>query len=304
MSKSRKKQPEPVEWGKLKFIPGPNRGRMPYCHSLFWKGETRVIIDPASDEETLRRIADEGGVDVILLSHFHEDHFTFAHLFGEAERYIHKLDAPALADEETFIHYYGLESEEAISWLRELLRDFYKYTPRPPDMELEDGQVLDFGDLHVEVIHTPGHSAGHCCFYLKEPDVLFLADMDLTPFGPWYGDRYSELDAFIESVGKVRDHPARWKVTAHEEGVLEGDLRDRWDQYLDVINQRESKLLDFLAEPRTLEEIVDHRIVFLKPREPHQFYDFAEESTMLKHLEKLMEKGIVKKEGDRYVKVK
>jgi glyoxylase-like metal-dependent hydrolase (beta-lactamase superfamily II) len=41
---------------------------------------------------------------------------------------------------------------------------------------LEDGQVLAVGEFQIEVIHTPGHTPGGVCFYLKEQKILFSGD--------------------------------------------------------------------------------------------------------------------------------
>jgi glyoxylase-like metal-dependent hydrolase (beta-lactamase superfamily II) len=292
------------EWGKLKLMLGPNRGRYPFCHSLFWDGDVKVLIDPACDPNALQEVANRGGVDVVLLSHYHEDHFAGMHLFPKAKLYIHYLDAPALADWETIFAFYGMEpgTEERIRF-EKALAEFFHFTPRKANVELKDTQRLDFGDLHIEVIHTPGHCPGHCCFYFTEPDVLFLADYDLTRFGPWYGDRVSDLDALVKSAEKVRYHPARWKVVAHEEPVFEGDIEDRWKPYLAVVDRREAALLDFLSEPRTMDEIAAKRFVYGKAKEPASFYEFGERGIMQKHLDRLLNRGIIRKEGNHYLKI-
>jgi hydroxyacylglutathione hydrolase len=49
--------------------------------------------------------------------------------------------------------------------------------PQPPDRLLEDGEMLSFGDIRLEVLHTPGHTPGSVCFltdaYLVSGDTLF-----------------------------------------------------------------------------------------------------------------------------------
>jgi glyoxylase-like metal-dependent hydrolase (beta-lactamase superfamily II) len=45
-----------------------------------------------------------------------------------------------------------------------------------PDFLLKDGEVLDFGDIQLRVIHLPGHSPGLTGFYLENPGILFSAD--------------------------------------------------------------------------------------------------------------------------------
>lgn len=49
---------------------------------------------------------------------------------------------------------------------------------RPPERyrELGDGMALDLAGLGIEVLGTPGHTPGHCCFYLAGEGILFSGD--------------------------------------------------------------------------------------------------------------------------------
>ena len=49
-----------------------------------------------------------------------------------------------------------------------------------------------------------------------------------------------------------------------------------------------------------MDEIVDAWIVYGRKREPEAFFAFAEEALMKKHLEMLVEKSLVLKDGGRY----
>ncbi len=42
--------------------------------------------------------------------------------------------------------------------------------------DLVDGQRLDLAGVSLDVLHTPGHSPGHCCFYVPDEGVLFSGD--------------------------------------------------------------------------------------------------------------------------------
>ena len=86
--------------------------------------------------------------------------------------------------------------------------------------------------------------------------MAFLGDYDLTRFGPWYGDRDGSIDETIASVRRLQQLPAKVWLTSHEDGCFEGDVAETFDRYLAVIDEREAKLLDFLAAPRTLADIV------------------------------------------------
>ncbi|MBT8369485.1 MAG: MBL fold metallo-hydrolase, partial [Deltaproteobacteria bacterium] len=76
-----------------------------------------------------------------------------------------------------------------------------------------------------------------------------------------------------------------------------------WDTYLEVIHQRERKLLDFLITPKTMAEIVDEWIVYQRPREPTDFYAFGEQMIMQKHLDLLASNSAVAKDGNRYYRL-
>lgn len=71
-----------------------------------------------------------------------------------------------------------------------------------PQRILYDGDCLDLGDRKLTVIHTPGHSPGHCCFY--EPDRKYLFSGDLIYQGcldAFYPTTDPQL--FFESVRKI-----------------------------------------------------------------------------------------------------
>jgi glyoxylase-like metal-dependent hydrolase (beta-lactamase superfamily II) len=45
-----------------------------------------------------------------------------------------------------------------------------------PDGHLQQGQEIAFGDRRLQVLHTPGHTPGGCCFYLPEDRLLVSGD--------------------------------------------------------------------------------------------------------------------------------
>lgn len=64
----------------------------------------------------------------------------------------------------------------------EQLRHLFGFVPpgdyRPPKRyrSLEDGMALELAGLGFEVLATPGHTPGHCCFYVAEEGILFSGD--------------------------------------------------------------------------------------------------------------------------------
>jgi glyoxylase-like metal-dependent hydrolase (beta-lactamase superfamily II) len=290
---------EERHFGPVRFLPGPNNGKYPYCHSVFIEG-AGILIDPSSDRQRLEALRDTHDVNAVWLSHWHEDHFMHLDLFEDVPLAMHAADAPFLENMETFLDGYGIEDTDTREAWKPLLEEIFHFRPRQPDMLLEEKEGLSIGDVTVDILHTPGHTPGHLCVFFHEPEVLFLADYDLTAFGPWYGDRLSSIAETEASVRRLQGLPARVWLTCHETGVFEAAPPPLWDRYLDVIRRRRADLLALLAKPRSMSDIVDAWIVYKRPREPLAFYRHAEQALMEKHLDELITAGRVMREGRLY----
>lgn len=296
---------EEQRYGPIWFLPGDNGGRYPSCHSIYVEG-AGLLIDPASNRERLKQLNIQEKVHTVWLSHWHEDHFRDLDLFDDKPLWMSEHDAPPLSDMDTFFKWYGVEGKEGENlrgfWEPIMEKEFH-FRPRKPAGYLKEGDVLDLGNITAEIIHIPGHTPGHLAFYFREPGILFMADCDLTPFGPWYGDRYSSIEETIESINRLRKIPAKVHLAGHEKGIFENPPAKLWENYLDVIKTREAKLLKFLSRPRTMDEIVEAWIVYGKKRKPVEFYEFGERTHMEKHLQKLMRNGDVIFDSGRYHRI-
>jgi len=132
-------------------------------------GGPGVIIDAPPDVPGVLEVVRRAGVapQALLLTHAHLDHLGGAGgvVAGLAvAAHLHPDDASLAADLEgqaRLLLGLGLSGEYAGA---------ERYEP------LAHGQVLDLAGLRFEVIHTPGHSPGHCCFWLEEEGVLFSGD--------------------------------------------------------------------------------------------------------------------------------
>jgi hydroxyacylglutathione hydrolase len=287
------------QFGPIRFIPGKRSGRYPYSHSLYIEADTKVLIDAASNDKRLTELRDSPGVDAVWLTHWHEDHFKYLYLFDDRELWISEKDAAPLASLDAFFDAYGMNSEERQAWIP-IMEKAFRFKPRKPHRVFNGKSIVDLGGITVEAIPTPGHTPGHCALLFQEQGILFLGDYDLSKFGPWYGDRDSDIDAVVESVNRLRATPARIWITAHEQGVFPQEPTDLWDKYLAVIDRREQKLIDILKEPRSLNDIVEACIIYGRKREPAIFYDFGERAMMGKHLERLIRAGSVQFDGANY----
>lgn len=104
--------------------------------------------------------------------------------------------------------------------------DDYQLFQGRPQIVLHDGDRLELGNRRVIVIHTPGHSPGHCCFY--EPDRRYLYSGDLIYSGcldAFYPSTDPQL--FYSSIRKVRRLDIRRVLPAHYRLSIPVELIDR-----------------------------------------------------------------------------
>jgi glyoxylase-like metal-dependent hydrolase (beta-lactamase superfamily II) len=290
---------EDRQFGRISFICGENGGRYPFNHSLYIEGDAaRVIIDPASNLEKLKRLQKKDGVDMVWLSHWHEDHIRYLYLFEDCPKWISARDFPPLSNVEIFLDWYGLEeTPQRDYWKKEMLGTF-NFQPQHKARFIEDDEKIDLGNLQVQVIATPGHTPGHLSFFFPAEEILFLGDYDLTSFGPWYGDVASSIEDTIKSIHCLKAIPAKRWITCHDTGLFEENPGDLWGSYENVIYEREARLLEFLGQPRSLQEIAAAWLIYGKPREPRDFFEFNERALMKKHLDYLVRQGRVLRDKD------
>ncbi len=94
--------------------------------------------------------------------------------------------------------------------------DGYQIFQGVPQRLLHDGDSLDLGGREIQVIHTPGHSPGHCCFY--EPERKYLYSGDLIYKGCLYAF-YPTTDPilFYESVRKIQKYKISKVLPGHHQ---------------------------------------------------------------------------------------
>lgn len=285
-------------------LTGSRNGKYPSGNSVLVQGaESTAIIDPSTD------IATAGGppveVDHVVLSHVHEDHIAGLSTMPDATVWAHADDLIGLSGLDGLMSMYGMPPGPAAdTWARMLVEDFH-VVARPDAQPLMPGERLDLGGVTLALVHLPGHTRGHCAVVIEsgtEPTVAFVGDIDLSSFGPYYGDAWSDLQQFIASIERARELEAHWYVTFHHKGVVEGSdvFRSELDRFAAVIDDRDRRLLAFLDRPRTLDEIVAHRFIY-RPGVDLPFVDSVERRSMAMHLDRLVRIGAVSVDGNRWV---
>jgi len=130
-------------------------------------GQTHgVVIDAGCDTDAaeMAAFARERGIQVvgILLTHGHFDHLAgLAALKTHfpAPVYAHQAEAALLADP-------ALNLSCRVAPTLSVTADHL----------VSDGDAIPVGDATLQVLHTPGHTAGGCCFYDAAHGILFSGD--------------------------------------------------------------------------------------------------------------------------------
>ena len=273
----------------MELVEGLNKGRFPYCNVL--KVEN-VLIDAGAGIEILKNIREK--VDVLLLSHTHPDHASGAWLFQKKKVLgpdNFKTDLESLAR-----RFVGEEIAEI--WIR-FVEGFgmksFEYEG------YEAGIICE--NPEIEAIPVLGHSADHHVFLIDQK-VLFGSDVDLTSFGPFYGNPESDPYLFKKEIEKLLDLDFEIFVPAHSKPVFDKERAiEEILKFMEKFDERERKILEILEEPKRIDEIVEISPIYGKKPYAKEMLDFFERNMILKHLEKLLKDGKIRKEDEYYVKV-
>lgn len=295
-------KPTDRTYGPVVVLVGDQEGRYPDGNALLVRGQDHHLLIDASLTVHARGHDLPGRVDMVLLSHVHEDHIPGLHHFRDVPVLVHHEDFPALASMEGLLGAYGYD-EIAASWAQELRDDFH-VSFRPDAVTYHDGAVWDLGGgVTVTALHLPGHTAGHCGFLIEPGGFFYLADIELSGFGPFYGDATSDLARFEASLARCGDVEARWYATFHHKGIIEGqdNFRRELDAFTAVIARRDDAIVEVLGErPHTLDELATHRFLY-RPHVDLPFVFYVERRSIEQHLAKLMAQGRVEQcEPGRY----
>lgn len=149
-----------------------------------------ILIDPADCPDKIQQMIEKNNAKLkaVLLTHGHYDHITAA----DDIRNIYGVKIYVSCDEE------------------ELLFDTHMnlsaHSRRPVTLKADvyhrDMDILELAGMTIEVIHTPGHTIGGSCYYIKEAGMLFSGD---TLFAESVGRTDFPTGSMSQIVHSIKD---------------------------------------------------------------------------------------------------
>jgi glyoxylase-like metal-dependent hydrolase (beta-lactamase superfamily II) len=252
--------PVPIPDNPLRYV---------LVYALELRDGVAVVDTGWSTEEAWRALTDGLGTagyavsDVrgALITHIHPDHYGLAGRLRAASDCwvaLHPADAAQLPQR------YGADINMLLTAMRGLLaengvphdvvaelseasmgiREFVSLTE--PDVFLEHGGRVDLPGWDMVALHTPGHSAGHCCFHDRGRRLLLSGDHVLPRISPNIAVHAQQvvnpLADFLESLHGIRDLDVDEVLPAHEWRFR--PLRARADELIAHHRRRLDETLD------------------------------------------------------------
>jgi len=161
-----------------------------------------------------------------------------------------------------------------------------------PDRTLADGDVVTGPGWTVEAVATPGHTANHMAFALKEADLLFSGDHVMAWSTPVVAPPDGAMSDYMASLRKLARRSESIYLPGH--GGLVREAPQFVQHYIHHRQGREAAILRRLAKGEAdIPTLVRAMYIGLDPRLVH-----AAGLSVLAHLEDLTARGLVATEGE------
>lgn len=180
------------------------------------KTRETLVIDPGAEGARIQKEIEELELKVkhLVNTHGHSDHIGANQFLQEATGaplYIHEADSSMLTDaQKNLSAYLGEEINGPAA-----------------DRYLQDGDILEVGDLRFQVRHTPGHTPGGICLVGQgvcfSGDTLFADAVGRTdlPGGSWEGLLNSIKTKLLILADEIVVYPGHGPLTSigHEKSA-------------------------------------------------------------------------------------
>ncbi|MBN1214050.1 MAG: MBL fold metallo-hydrolase [Candidatus Lokiarchaeota archaeon] len=183
-----------------------------------------ILIDCGMDLELIKSIKEENldpmYIKHCIITHCHIDHidacFQLREFNPDIKFYAHELDANAIEEE-------GFNNRTAASWYGIEYKPIKLYKKLVGDIN-----TLNFGNLNLKCIHTPGHTPGSISIFLEINQKKILFGQDIH--GPFSEEFNSNLNDYYKSMKKLIDLNADFLCEGHYGIITPADEVKRFIQ--------------------------------------------------------------------------
>lgn len=178
--------------------------------------ERSLLIDTGLGVSNIKKIVEAltNKPVIVIATHVHYDHIGGHFYFNNF--YTHKNEVEWINGKFPLSLEYvkKLLIEKPCKFPKDFNIDKYKIFKGKPTKIVKDKDIIDLGNRKIKIIHTPGHSPGHMCFYEENSGYLFTGDLvymgELIMFFP-----STDPVEFMNSIKKISKLPIRRILPGH-----------------------------------------------------------------------------------------
>ncbi|RKQ32721.1 MBL fold metallo-hydrolase [Oceanobacillus halophilus] len=227
--------------------------------------ETRTLLEEAIKENGLAI------PQRIILTHHHPDHAP---------------GVKQLTDWSPIIYCHEKEKEEIITAI----------SPLEKVSHLSDGELIPVAGEKLQIIHGPGHTAGHLSVYLPSPKILIAGDNIVAEGTTWIGPPDGDMIDYLQTLNRLEN------LKLSKIGPGHGNWVFRPYEHIEFVRNRrlhrEEQIKSLLQEHKHLTSAQLTEFIYNDSIHP-SIFQVAKRTTEA-HLIKLMKEGAVTLEDSAY----
>jgi glyoxylase-like metal-dependent hydrolase (beta-lactamase superfamily II) len=290
----------------IHIVQGEGRSRSPFSNSILILDKRNTLVDTGCGLKTIVGILKILPLHLIISTHSHPDHTAGNWLIqerSEAEIVVPSNNSDTI----------GNADRLAVRLIGEELAPLWKETYLPitgfrdflPHAYYGDGYIFPLGNTRFIALHTPGHLNDHYCLYEPQRKILIGSDIDLSPFGPWYGNEESDIYKLKSSIERLKAMHIEVYISSHAKAVRGGYIKRRLNAYANVFAERDKTILHVIPSHAWVSQ---EDIVLQSPIYGYDYdhmdriLHYGETQMVKKHLGDLVQKGAVMREKIGYKK--
>ncbi len=282
---------------KPRLLVGEKRGRFPYSNSLLVETSHGLIVVDAGAGDQLLGLLETGKIHALIISHYHPDHIR---LIGLAAKRVSKLYAPLFDTAYQHLEELGKRLAPPVwaEWTQ-MAREMGVPERLPEATPYEAWDEVE----GITPLWLPGHLYTHHGFAIG--DCVYGSDVDLTGFGPWYGNPEASLEQFIRDIVFIASLRPKRYCSSHTDRELVGEEVYRaLADYAATAYRKAARLAELLASkgPLRPRDLAGKGVMYPRiPGHHRSLYLFFDEMLVAKTLSFLEGIGVVSRlPGARY----